>query len=263
MSFIISVHLQSLFLWWSQVLFFAWCLGLKLIVLCIYGSPSASDHRLPKSLRISVASTVFTAYRDLIHDWFTWVFLLVGTDRQAAVLLWYFCHHEIPCLFHLKFYFSPWILNKVLGCFVAWFCEINFASYSGTSLLLIYVCPLVCIAWITVHALKFVLCAVSMVLCDFFPCSATLLIIQVCYFMVSACGLTEVIGALYGLHAYFRLLFWATTDMLMCLLLAAIKAVCFHFYNCVIARCLLGSPNILPMACVTLIDIYIYIIFLN
>ncbi|KAI9384156.1 hypothetical protein POPTR_012G017950v4 [Populus trichocarpa] len=114
--------------------------------------------------------------------------------------------------------------------------------------------PLSAIAWITVHALKFVLCAVSMVLCDFFPCSATLLIIQVCYFMVSACGLTEVIGALYGLHAYFRLLFWATTDMLMCLLLAAIKAVCFHFYNCVIARCLLGSPNILPMACVTYLD---------
>ena len=66
--------------------------------------------------------------------------------------------------------------------------------------------------------------------------------------MASACGLvTEVIGALYGLHAYLRLLFWATTDMLMCLLLAAIKAVCFHFYNCVIAYCFLGSPNILPI----------------
>ncbi|KAJ6976657.1 hypothetical protein NC653_028730 [Populus alba x Populus x berolinensis] len=55
--------------------------------------------------------------------------------------------------------------------------------------------------------------------------------------MASACGLvTE--------HAYFWLLFWATTDMLMCLLLAAIKAVCFHFYNCLIACCFLGSPNI-------------------
>lgn len=147
----------------------------------------------------------------LINIWFTWVFLLVGTDRPAAVLLWSFCHHEIPCLFHLKFYFSPWILNKVLGCFVAWFCGILCPIAGPLFCLYMYV-PLSAIAWMTVHALKFVLCAVSMVLCDFFPCSTTLLIIQVCYFMASACGLvTEVIGAIYGLHAYFRLLFWATT----------------------------------------------------
>lgn len=133
--YLISSSILCLFLWWSQVLFFAWCLELmKLIVLCIYGSPSASDHRLPKSLRISVARTVFTAYQYLIH-WFTWVSLLVATDRPAAVLLWSFCHHEIPCLFHLKFYFSPWILNKLsprmFCCMVLW----DFVPYSGTSLL--------------------------------------------------------------------------------------------------------------------------------
>lgn len=199
MSFIISVHLQSLFLWWSQVLtFFAWCLELKLIVLCIYGSPSDSDHRLPKSLRISVARTVFTAYRYLIHDWFTWVFLLVGTDRPAAVLLWSFCHHEIPCLFHLKFYFLPGFSIKSLDVLLHGSVRLILRPIAGPLFCLYMYVPLSAIAWITVHALKFVLCAVSMVLCDFFPCSTTLLIIQVCYFMASACGLvTEVIGALY------------------------------------------------------------------
>jgi len=134
---------------------------LKLIVLYIYGSPSASDHRLPKSLRISVASTVFTAYRYLIHDWFTWVFLLVGTDRQAAVLLWYFCHHEIPCLFHLKFYFLPGFSIKSLDVLLHGSVRLILRPLAGPLFCLyMYICPLVCYSMDYCPCLK--ICSCSM-----------------------------------------------------------------------------------------------------